>query len=129
MSNKKYKNPVSPHAKRRIRERYASECKDDYELSRNALHFGIHAGQLPYESELRGYLLSKMCTKNKIVRMLNGYVYIFSRGRRLITMYPVPEAFMQEADSLTDLQEKNRLQYKQWKENNRMQKSVKHSTI
>ena len=120
MARFRAKNFVSPHAKKRIKQRYEGN-KGEYELSKNALHFGVIPRQLPAGSPLRGFMEDKKCVADKRVKLLNGYIFIFSKSKRLITMYQVPEEYQEEAKAYLAIQSANRERYREAKEKRKVQ--------
>ena len=84
-------------------------------MAKSALHYGIHIGQLQEGTEMRLYMESRKEKKDKSIRLLNGYVFIFSKSKRLITMYRLPEELLLEWDEVKPIQNDNRLKYKEMK--------------
>ena len=128
MAKYRAKNPVSPHAYRRMAERY-HENIDRLALSRSALHYGVTLWQLPSDSKLRAFMLSKHSMMMKIVKLLNGYVFIFSKGQRLITMYELPEEFKEEWEGFSYIQEQNKKSFKAMKANRKVKKPSNYDRI
>lgn len=120
--NRKTKRKVSHHANKRISQRF-TDCPNPDELSMNALHFGIRVGQLSEESAIDFYLNERECKKNKIVRLYKGYVFIYSKSKRLITMYWLPDDFKEEYEAVKEIEESNRKFHKKNKEKRRLKKT------
>ena len=118
----KPKRIVSPHAKKRIKQRFG-DCQNADELSRIALHSGIYYGQLKEESAIGFYLNERECKKDKIARLYQGYIFIYSKSKRLITMYWLPEDFKEEYESIKYIEELNRKRHKRNKERKRFERN------
>lgn len=118
----KPKRPTSYHAKKRIGQRF-SDCNNPDELSKNAAHCGIYKGQLKEESAICFYLNERECKKDKIARLYKGYVFIFSKSKRLITMYGLPDDLKEEYETIKWIEERNRQRYKKHKEIKRLKQN------
>ena len=105
---------MSAHAKHRVNQRYGGN--DDLEvLTRKAIHYGVSPCQVAQGSDLRLFLESKEYATGKKIKVLQGYVFVFSKSNRLITMYRIPEALREEAKALESIEAFNRENWKKWK--------------
>lgn len=108
----KPKNRVSPHAERRFAQRYDGDRQNAEHLANGALHYGIQIHQIPQENPLHAYVSNKMRYKDKKVRLLQGYVFVFSKAQRLITLYRIPEELREHYSALIPIEEGNRAKWR-----------------
>lgn len=85
------------HGVERIKERTELSTRGEaLRLIKNASKHGASPHRFRNCKRFHSYLLSR-AGYDKRVRVYLGYVYIFNGGsNRLITMYPIPERFMEE---------------------------------
>ena len=114
MPRYKPKTKYSRHAEKRYGQRYKGDS-NMADLARRAFRFGLHFSQIPPGMALSGYVLSKKAKMNKKIRLLEGYLFVFSRNGRLMTMYPLPEEYMGEYSTLSHIERENREEYRKWR--------------
>lgn len=108
------KTIYSPHSKRRYDERFDGDEPIE-ELARKANGYGIRPEQVPDDSPLRRYVEDREAKKDKAIRLYMRFVYIFSKNKRLITMYPIPEELLEAYSELAPLETENREKYRQYR--------------
>lgn len=104
--------PTSKHASHRYRQRYVGDETLEA-VTAKALHYGIFIHQIPEDNPLYSFIAGKIQAANKLVKILDGYVFVFSRSKRLITMYPIPEEFRDDYLRINYLESENREKYRQ----------------
>ena len=104
------KNPVSPHAKRRFSQRYEGDVSNVEHLANGARHKGIRISQIPSANPLKDYMLSK--SRGKEIVLYEGYVFVFSKSKRLITMYRLKEEYAEAYALLAPIEEKNKAKWR-----------------
>ena len=121
MGKRKAKTPASKHAAKRFGERW-SGSGDVEELSLRARHYGIATLQLPDGCKLKEFMLSKEKACGKKLKLIDGYVAIFSNSKRLITLYRLSDEYREEYEGVRAILEQNKASYKKdrakksWKE-------------
>ena len=76
------------HSKQRIKERTGVRYQTRNKLFKEALKKGISPGNTA-DKVLQNYLQNKQ--HNSKVKLYKGYVFIYSKGGSLYTMYKAPE--------------------------------------
>lgn len=100
------------HAKKRHEQRYGGDEDVDL-LVRKALNYGIYIHQVPKTLELYWFMDNKANFHNKKIKLLQGYVFVFTKtGNRLITMYAIPDEFKEEYESIKHIEDENREKHK-----------------
>lgn len=112
------KTKSSVHAKIRTEQRYGNGQDADIVAGR-ALHYGINRHQLEFGSPLRNFVEAKRSALNKKIRLLDGYVVVFSRSGRMITIYRLPDDLIPEFEKARHIQEENREKYRAMKRDGR----------
>ena len=112
MPRYKPKYKAGLHAKKRFKERYEGGTQDAEMLALRGLHYGIHFSQIPDWSPLREFVEKKKNAFGKKVRLLDGYVLIYSNNKRLLTLYKLPEEFQKHYDDLKPILDENKAWYK-----------------
>lgn len=81
-------------------------------VARKAIHYGIKIHQIPSNMELCYFLSTKAIAKNKKVILLNDCIFIFTKnGNTLITMYRIPDEYMDEYRSIKHIEDENKAKY------------------
>lgn len=112
MSRYKPKTKKSFHAEQRFKERYVGAETVDVACSQ-ALHYGVSVHQIPEDNPLYGYMTIRIFKQDKKIRILNGFVFVFSNSKRLITLYPLPDEYAENWESIKHIQEENRIKYRE----------------
>ena len=107
MAKYKPKTPYSKHCKYRYKQRFTGEQELE-DLARRGKHYGIKSDQIPQEFELRAYIEGKEMRRNKVVKIIDGFILIYSRSGRMMTLYAVPEWLMVEYESIKHIERSNR---------------------
>ena len=107
----KPKYNASVHGRKRFEQRY--DGKESVEAMCNkALHYGIFVHQVPKDSPLLDYMENKIYYRGKKVKLLEGYVFVFSKSNRLITMYPIPEDMKEHYEEVRHIEGENKEKWK-----------------
>lgn len=114
MSNYKPKTKQSIHSKNRFSHRYHGE-KDIETITAQACHYGIRPEQVDESMDLAVYLEGRAIKKNKAIRLFEDYVFVFSKSKRLITMYPLPDEYKGEYQTIKWLEASNKKRYRELK--------------
>lgn len=100
------------HAKKRHEQRYDGDENVDV-LVHKALNYGIYIHQVPTDLELYWFMDGKAQFQNKKIKLLQGYVFVFTKtGNRLITMYAIPDEFKEEYESIRHIEDENKEKHK-----------------
>ena len=100
------------HAKKRHEQRY-NGIENVEVVAHKALNYGIYIHQVPTTMELYWFMDNKAQFQNKKIKLLEGYVFVFTKtGNRLITMYAIPEEFKEEYESIRHIEDENKEKYK-----------------
>lgn len=118
MAKYRPKTKSSVHAKIRTKQRYGQGQDADIVAGR-AIHYGINRHQLEFGSPLRNFIEAKRKALNKKIRLLDGYVVVFSRSGRMITIYKLPAELLPEFDAVKHIQAENREKYRAMKRDGR----------
>lgn len=114
MAKYRPKTPYSSHCKYRYKQRFTGEQELE-DLARRGRHYGITPDQVPPEFELRHFLEGKELKRRKMVKLLDGYVLIYSRSGRMMTLYQLPEWLKADYESVKHIEKKNREAYRRMK--------------
>jgi len=112
------KTKSSAHAKMRTEQRYGNGQDADIVAGR-ALHYGINRHQLEFGSPLREFMEAKRNALHKKIRLLDGYVVVFSRSGRMITIYKLHAGLAAEFEKVRHIQDENREKYRAMKRDGR----------
>lgn len=81
------------HAKIRFKERTDFASKDMNKICKLAIKNGLSFKQLP-KGNLKKYLSVR---NHKRIKIYQGFIFFFFKtSNRLITIYPIPEQFLEE---------------------------------
>jgi hypothetical protein len=88
---------MTKHAMKRMKQRVGLKGEQAVNETKKALTFGMGIGDFR-DKKQRKYLkkLQSKNTEDKIIKVYNNYVYLFSKDRICITVMELPEYFVKK---------------------------------
>ena len=109
------KHSSTLHGKHRVQQRYGGSKYVQEEIINRAKNYGVLIHQIPKSLPLYHFVEMKMYAMDRIVKLLDGYVFVFFKSGRLQTMYELPEEYKADWEQIKCKQDKNHEGYKRKK--------------